>query len=176
MRNLSFRKIETLLAIAEAGSLVQAAAALNMTPAALTARVRGLEDAVALKLFDRTATGMRLTKAARRRSRPRAASSERCAISPMRCVRSARGRPAGDRIAQERRRRDRAVRAAAARHVGGELSAGAASRRAEIVPRQSPGLGEPMLRRRDHAFLRIVVNDLDAEVPSSRRARRSPDH
>ena len=63
MRNLSFRQIETLQAIAEAGSLVQAAAALNMTPAALTARVRNLEDAVELKLFDRTATGMRLTKA-----------------------------------------------------------------------------------------------------------------
>ena len=63
MRNLSLRQIETLQAIAQAGSLVQAAATLNMTPAALTARVRGLEDAVALKLFDRTATGMRLTKA-----------------------------------------------------------------------------------------------------------------
>ena len=35
---------------------------LNVTPAALTARVKGLEDAVALKLFDRTASGMRLTK------------------------------------------------------------------------------------------------------------------
>ena len=63
MRNLSLRHIETLQAIAEAGSLVQAAAALNMTPAALTARVKGLEEAVALKLFDRTSTGMRLTKA-----------------------------------------------------------------------------------------------------------------
>ncbi len=63
MRNLSLRHIETLQAIAEAGSLVQAAAVLNMTPAALTARVKGLEEAVELKLFDRTATGMRLTKA-----------------------------------------------------------------------------------------------------------------
>ncbi len=63
MRNLSLRHIETLQAIAAAGSLVQAAVALNLTPAALTARVKGLEDAVALKLFDRTASGMRLTKA-----------------------------------------------------------------------------------------------------------------
>ena len=63
MRNLSLRHIETLQAIAAAGSLVQAAATLNMTPAALTARVKGLEDAVGLKLFDRTSTGMRLTKA-----------------------------------------------------------------------------------------------------------------
>jgi DNA-binding transcriptional LysR family regulator len=63
MRNLSLRHIETLQAIAAAGSLVQAAATLNMTPAALTARVKGLEDAVSLKLFDRTSTGMRLTTA-----------------------------------------------------------------------------------------------------------------
>ena len=63
MRNLSLRHIETMQAIAEAGSLVQAASALNMTPAALTARVKGLEEAVSLKLFDRTASGMRLTKA-----------------------------------------------------------------------------------------------------------------
>ena len=34
-----------------------------MTPAALTARVKAFEDAVDLKLFDRTSTGMRLTKA-----------------------------------------------------------------------------------------------------------------
>ena len=63
VRNLSFRQIETLQAIVESGSLVQAAAALKMTPAALTARVRGLEDAVGLQLFDRASTGMRLTKA-----------------------------------------------------------------------------------------------------------------
>ena len=63
---VSLRHIETLQAIAAAGSLVQAASALNVTPAALTARVKGLEEAVALKLFDRTASGMRLTKAADR--------------------------------------------------------------------------------------------------------------
>lgn len=63
MRNLTLAQIETLHAIAAAGSLVQAAGALNMTPAALTARVKGLEDAVGLKLFDRTPSGMRLTKA-----------------------------------------------------------------------------------------------------------------
>ena len=63
MRNLSLKHIETVQAIAAAGSLVQAAAMLNMTPAALTARVKGLENAVELKLFDRLSTGMRLTKA-----------------------------------------------------------------------------------------------------------------
>ncbi len=60
---LSFRQIETLQAIVQAGSLVHAAAALNMTPSALTARVKGLEASVGLRLFDRTPSGMRLTKA-----------------------------------------------------------------------------------------------------------------
>src|SRR5579871_20355 len=63
MRNLSLKHIETVQAIVAAGSLVRAAANLNLTPAALTARVKALEDAVDLKLFDRTSTGMRLTKA-----------------------------------------------------------------------------------------------------------------
>ena len=63
MRNVSLRHIETLHSIAESGSLVRAAAALNVTPAALTARVKALEEAVAVKLFDRSASGMRLTAA-----------------------------------------------------------------------------------------------------------------
>ena len=63
MRNLSLKHIETVQAIAAAGSLVGAAATLNLTPAALTARVKALEDAVELKLFDRLSTGLRLTKA-----------------------------------------------------------------------------------------------------------------
>ena len=63
LRNVSFRQIEALQAIAAAGSLIQAATALNMTPAALTARVKALEEAVGIKLFDRISTGMRLTKA-----------------------------------------------------------------------------------------------------------------
>jgi LysR family transcriptional regulator, low CO2-responsive transcriptional regulator len=63
LRHLSLKHIETMQAIAAAGSIVQAATMLNMTPAALTARVKGLEDAVALRLFDRMSTGMRLTKA-----------------------------------------------------------------------------------------------------------------
>ncbi len=63
MANVSLRQIEALQAIAAAGSLIRAASALNVTPAALTARVKGLEDSVRLQLFDRTPTGMRLTKA-----------------------------------------------------------------------------------------------------------------
>jgi LysR family transcriptional regulator, low CO2-responsive transcriptional regulator len=42
---------------------VGAATVLNMTPAALTARLKGLESAVDLQLFDRTSTGLRLNSA-----------------------------------------------------------------------------------------------------------------
>ncbi len=63
MRNLTLQQLQTLEAIAEAGSLVAAATALRMTPAALTARLKGLESAVGAKLFDRTSMGLRLNPA-----------------------------------------------------------------------------------------------------------------
>ena len=70
----------TLEAIAGAGSLIAAAADLHMTPAALTARLKGLETAVGMPLFDRTSLGLRLNPAGEiaRRSSPRG-SSGRCA-------------------------------------------------------------------------------------------------
>ncbi|MGO9773730.1 MAG: LysR family transcriptional regulator [Roseiarcus sp.] len=60
---MTLPQIHTLQAIAEAGSLVGAAADLAMTPAALTARLKGLESAVGLPLFDRTSQGLRLNAA-----------------------------------------------------------------------------------------------------------------
>jgi LysR family transcriptional regulator, low CO2-responsive transcriptional regulator len=63
IRGLSWRQIETLQAIARFGSLVGAAAALNLTPAALTARLKGLETALGLRLFDRTSNGLQLNSA-----------------------------------------------------------------------------------------------------------------
>jgi LysR family transcriptional regulator, low CO2-responsive transcriptional regulator len=59
MTLITLRQIETLQAIASAGSLVAAADRLNMTPAALTARVKALEETVGLALFDRTPSGLR---------------------------------------------------------------------------------------------------------------------
>ena len=56
-QQITFAQLQTLLAITQAGSLVAAAEALNMTPAALTARVKGLEEAVGVILFSRTPTG-----------------------------------------------------------------------------------------------------------------------
>src|SRR5271166_5348432 len=95
MRNLSFRHIETLQAIAAAGSLVQAAAALHMTPAALRARVKVLEEAAALKLFDRTSTGMRVTKAGEAAlEASRGVERAIRVFLPTSCRRSAQGREA----------------------------------------------------------------------------------
>jgi DNA-binding transcriptional LysR family regulator len=61
--NITFSQLRTLQAIAEAGSLVAAATDLNMTPAALTARLKGLESEVGMPLFDRTGAGLKLNAA-----------------------------------------------------------------------------------------------------------------
>lgn len=58
MRNLSLRQIEALQAIARAGTLIAAARELNMTPSALTARLKGLEQSIGLPLFDRASSGL----------------------------------------------------------------------------------------------------------------------
>jgi DNA-binding transcriptional LysR family regulator len=63
VRQITFAQLQTLLAISQAGSLVAAAEALGMTPAALTARVKGLEEAMGLALFTRTPSGLRLNPA-----------------------------------------------------------------------------------------------------------------
>jgi DNA-binding transcriptional LysR family regulator len=62
-KQVTFAQLQTLVAITEAGSLVAAAEALNMTPAALTARVKGLEEAVGVTLFARTPNGLKLNSA-----------------------------------------------------------------------------------------------------------------
>ena len=63
VRQITFAQLQTLLAITHAGSLVAAADALHMTPAALTARVKGLEEAMGLPLFTRTPGGLKLNTA-----------------------------------------------------------------------------------------------------------------
>jgi DNA-binding transcriptional LysR family regulator len=139
MRNVSIRHIETLQAIAEAGSLVRAAAALNMTPAALTARVKGLENAVGLKLFDRVATGMRLTAAGE------------AALEASRGV----GRAMRD-FAD-------AVQAIAAGE-GGRLSVGAVSTAKYFAPRLIAGF----VASRPKVELRFLIGNRDATVESLR--------
>jgi len=55
--------LSMLQTIARSGSLAAAARALNMVPSALTYRVRQLEDALDVLLFDRSARQARLTEA-----------------------------------------------------------------------------------------------------------------
>ena len=139
MRNLSLRHIEALQAIAEAGSLVQAATALNMTPAALTARTKGLEEAVELKLFDRTAAGMRLTKAGEA------------------ALEAARG--------VDRAVRDFAdAMAAISTGEGGRLSVGAVSTAKYFAPK----LIAAFVKARPKVELRFLIGNRDATVESLR--------
>ena len=139
MRKLSLKHIETVQAIAAAGSLVRAAATLNMTPAALTARVKALEDAVDLKLFDRTSTGMRLTKAGE------------AALEASRAV--------------ERAVRDFTdAMLAISTGEGGRLSVGAVSTAKYFAPR----LIAAFLATRPKVDLRFQIGNRDATVDSLR--------
>ena len=135
MRNVSFRHIEALHAIVSAGSLVQAAAALNMTPAALTARVKGLEEAVGLRLFDRLPTGMRLTKAGE---------------SALEAAKA---------VEQAMRDFSDAVRAIGTGE-GGRLSVGAVSTAKYFAPRMIAAF----VRTRPRLDLRFLIGNRDATV------------
>jgi len=93
VRGLTLIQLTTLRAIAEAGSLVSAAQALNMTPAALTARLKSLEELVGTALFDRTGSGLRLN-ASGRAALEAASAVERAArdfLDVMKAVREGRG-------------------------------------------------------------------------------------
>jgi DNA-binding transcriptional LysR family regulator len=59
MKRLTLRHLQALQVISASGSLVAAAARMNITPSALTARVKALEDLLGVTLFDRTASGLR---------------------------------------------------------------------------------------------------------------------
>ncbi|WP_128565760.1 LysR family transcriptional regulator [Methylobacterium crusticola] len=65
MRNLSLKQLHAVAAIARLGTMTRAAKELNVTPAALTARIKALEDEVGLLLFDRTNAGLKPTDAGR---------------------------------------------------------------------------------------------------------------
>ena len=55
--------LRTFLAVAEAGNVTHAAAALGRTQSAVSVQLRKLEAALAVRLFDRRARGMGLTEA-----------------------------------------------------------------------------------------------------------------
>lgn len=58
---MNMAEIETFLAIAELGSLVQASERLNVTASAVTSRVRALEEQIGESLFYRSKSGATLT-------------------------------------------------------------------------------------------------------------------
>ena len=67
MNEIEWSAIDTgslrgFLAVAEAGNVTHAAAALGRTQSAVSVQLRKLEDALSVRLFDRQARGMRLTE------------------------------------------------------------------------------------------------------------------
>ena len=63
MHNLTFRQLETIREVARCGTMVKAALVLCVTPAALTSRVKLLEEDLGLALFERFEGRLRLTEA-----------------------------------------------------------------------------------------------------------------
>lgn len=63
MRHLTLKQLETVHAVAQAGTIVLASERLNVTPAALTSRIKLLEEAAGVALFDRAGGRLRLTGA-----------------------------------------------------------------------------------------------------------------
>ncbi len=59
---LKLEHLRTFLTVARLKSVSRAAEALHLTQPAVTTRIKALEDSLGTALFDRSATGMRLTK------------------------------------------------------------------------------------------------------------------
>lgn len=61
--SITLRQLRALAAAVETGSFGRAAARLNLSQPALTVQIRGLEEALGVTLFDRSARGVRPTTA-----------------------------------------------------------------------------------------------------------------
>jgi DNA-binding transcriptional LysR family regulator len=61
--NVSLRQVQAFVAIGRLASFTRAAAMLHTTQPALSARIRELEDALAIRLFDRNTRSVQLTRA-----------------------------------------------------------------------------------------------------------------
>jgi LysR family transcriptional regulator, carnitine catabolism transcriptional activator len=63
LSNVSVRQMQAFVAIGRLGSFTRAAAVLHMTQPALSARIREVEEALSIRLFDRNTRSVRLTRA-----------------------------------------------------------------------------------------------------------------
>lgn len=63
VRDITLKQLSVLSAIAKTGRITSAANQLGVTPPAITLQLKLLEKAAGMPLFDRTASGMRLTDA-----------------------------------------------------------------------------------------------------------------
>lgn len=63
--NFDVRQLRAVIAVAEHGSFTRAAMSLNLSQPALTVQVRGLEEALSLRLFDRNTRNVALTRVGR---------------------------------------------------------------------------------------------------------------
>lgn len=63
MPNLTLKQLRAVAVIARCGTITRAAAEMHVTPAALTARLKLLEDELGIKLFSRTSSGLQATEA-----------------------------------------------------------------------------------------------------------------
>lgn len=66
IKNVSLRHLRCFLAVAEAGSFTNAAHRLSVTQSTLTATIRQLEEAVGVRMFDRTTRKVAMTQEAER--------------------------------------------------------------------------------------------------------------
>lgn len=62
MARLNFEQLRTFLSVVRLGGVRKASLGLNLTQPAVTARIKALEEALACDLFDRSGSGMRLTR------------------------------------------------------------------------------------------------------------------
>src|SRR5258706_513526 len=66
VRNLDTAVLRTFLGVADAASMTSAAAALNLTQAAVSQQIKRLEESFGAQLFERDRRGMKLTHAGER--------------------------------------------------------------------------------------------------------------
>ncbi|WP_110651774.1 LysR family transcriptional regulator [Salinicola peritrichatus] len=69
MRGSEFAELQAFLAVAEQGSFVRAAEAMQVSPSALSQTIKGLEGRLGVRLFHRTTRRVGLTQAGERLSR-----------------------------------------------------------------------------------------------------------